>query len=153
MSRSLDESRTDNSTREGYRVDVMSRLSLSVLLATLVTITACSKESSSVPSAANAPSTSFSGDTTRGKELITRHGCTVCHAVPGIDGFQGRLGPSLAGIASRRQFSNGRVENTPENLARFIRNPSSLNRQSTMPPVNVTPEEAADITAYLLTLR
>ncbi|HEX7706232.1 MAG TPA: hypothetical protein VF701_07210, partial [Thermoanaerobaculia bacterium] len=116
----------------------MSRLVLFVLLATLVILAACSKESSPAPAppSANAPSTSFSGDAGRGKELITRHGCNVCHAVPGIDGFQGRLGPSLAGIASRSQFSTGRIENSPENLAQFIRNPSALNPQSTMPPVN-----------------
>jgi cytochrome c2 len=134
-------------------VRAMSRLTFLVLLAAFVTITACRQESSPAPTAANAPSASFSGDAARGKELITRHGCNVCHAVPGISGFQGRLGPSLAGIASRPQFSNGRVQNSPENLSRFIRNPSSLNPQSTMPPVNVTVEEANDITAYMLTLK
>jgi cytochrome c2 len=101
------------------------------------------------PAQANDPA----GNAERGKMLVGQYGCNVCHAVPGIDGPQGSLGPSLQGIASRPAISGGKVPNDPANLARFIQNPQSLNPQSTMMPMNMTPADAQDITAYLLTLR
>jgi cytochrome c2 len=84
---------------------------------------------------------------------VTQYGCNVCHAIPGVEGAQGSLGPSLAGVASRPEISFGTVENTPANLAQFIQNPASLNPQSSMPPLALAGNDAQDITAYLMTLR
>ncbi len=102
--------------------------------------------------AAATAATELSGDSERGRQLITRYGCNVCHVVPGVTGALGRLGPSLAGIASRRRISEGTVENTPANLVRFIQSPGSLNPKSTMPPMGITVGDATDIAAYLGTL-
>ena len=85
--------------------------------------------------------------------LAGQYGCNVCHIAPGVDGPQGALGPSLAGIASRPAISAGTVKNTPENLVQFVQNPSSLNPSSAMPPSGVTPEDAKDVAAYLMTLK
>jgi cytochrome c2 len=93
------------------------------------------------------------GNTERGKQLTTRYGCTVCHVTPGISGPHGMLGPSLAGVASRPLLSNGTYRNTPENLAKFIESPASMNPASSMPPLGVAPADAQDIAAYLTTLR
>jgi cytochrome c1 len=73
--------------------------------------------------------------------------------IPGVPGPQGALGPSLAGIATRRTISRGTVPNTEANLAQFIRNPASLNPSSMMPPTPLSDEEAKRIVAYLMTLR
>ena len=100
-----------------------------------------------------APPSAPPGDAARGKQLMTQYACNVCHIVPGIEGAQGRLGPALAGVASRPAISNGVVRNTPANLRQFIRNPASLNPQSSMPPIGMTEAEAQDITAFLWTLR
>ena len=93
------------------------------------------------------------GDADRGRQLAGQYGCNVCHAIPGVEGPQGSLGPSLAGLASRPEISFGTVQNTPANLAKFIQEPASLNPQSSMPPVGLTAPDAQDITAYLLTLK
>lgn len=93
------------------------------------------------------------GDAARGQQLIGKYACNVCHIVPGTQGPQGRLGPSLAGVASRPAISNGVVRNTPENLRQFIQSPASLNPQSSMPPIPLPDADAQDITAFLLTLR
>lgn len=120
----------------------MSRL----MILALVLTAACSRPEA--PAAGRRPP----GDPERGKALLARSGCTVCHA---IDGMQpaGRIGPHLNGIGDRRTLSNGTVENTPENLARFIQDPASLNPRTFMPASGLSAEQAGDIAAYLLTIR
>lgn len=93
------------------------------------------------------------GNAERGKALITQYGCNVCHIVPGTDGPQGSLGPSLQGVASRPTISYGAVQNTPANLAKYIADPPSMNPQTTMPSLGLAGTDAHDITAYLLTLK
>jgi cytochrome c len=93
------------------------------------------------------------GNAQRGKELITQYGCNVCHVTPGVQGPQGMLGPTLAGVASRPTVSQGTFANTPENMERFLQSPASMNPASAMPPLNVTPQDAQDLAAYLATLR
>lgn len=89
----------------------------------------------------------------RGKELVVQYGCTGCHVIPTIEGQQGALGPSLAGLASRPAISNGVVQNTPANLAQFVQNPASLNPQSSMPPMGLPDTDAGDVAAFLATLK
>lgn len=93
------------------------------------------------------------GDADRGRELLVQYGCNACHVIPGTSGVQGSLGPSLAGIASRPAISFGMVPNTPANLTRFIANPPAVNPQTSMPALNMPPQDAQDIAAFLLTLK
>lgn len=93
------------------------------------------------------------GNAERGKMLVAQYGCNVCHITPGVDGPQGSLGPSLAGVASRPTISNGTVQNTPANLIQFVQNPLSLNPASAMPPSGLLPADAPDVVAYLMTLK
>jgi cytochrome c len=93
------------------------------------------------------------GNAERGKQLITQYGCNVCHITPGISGPQGVIGPSLAGVASRPMLSNDKFTNTPENVAKFVQTPASMNPASSMPPLGVGPIDAQDIAAYLATLK
>ena len=123
----------------------MKRVSL--LLLTIATI-ACNRAESKVP-AAPPPI----GDASRGPALAAQYGCNVCHIVPGVDGPQGALGPSLQGVGSRPAISQGAVQNTPENLVKFIQDPAALNPQSSMPPTGVPEADAKDLAAYLLTLK
>ena len=130
----------------------MKRLTVILLLLLPLLIgAACNRDeaSKSLTPAEPAPI----GNAERGRTLAAQYGCNVCHAVPGVDGPQGSLGPSLAGIASRPTISVGVVQNTPANLAQFIQNPASLNPQSSMPPIGLPDADAKDIAAYLLTLK
>jgi cytochrome c2 len=122
-----------------------------LFLLTLLFVLACNR--AETPSAQQTPPPPATGDVERGRQLISQYACNVCHVVPGTQGPQGRLGPSLAGVASRPSISNGVVPNTPENLRQFIHNPASLNPQSSMPPIQMPEADAQAITAFLLTLR
>ena len=124
----------------------MKRLVLIAFLAL-----SCNREETN--SAQASAKDSIPGNPAHGKELISQYGCNVCHSIPDIDGPQGTLGPSLAGIASRPVISAARIPNTPANLAQFIQNPASLNPQSSMPPIGLAPGDAQDIAAFLLTLK
>jgi cytochrome c len=87
---------------------------------------------------------------TRAKTLIAAN-CAACHQVPGVPAAQGRVGPSLAGIA-HQQIIAGHFTNTPEALARWIEHPQSLLPGDVMPEMGLSHEQARDITTYLYSL-
>jgi cytochrome c len=87
-----------------------------------------------------------------GRELIPRYGCQNCHVIPGVEGAVGKVGPSLAGIASRAQLA-GKLPNQPANLLLWIREPQRVSPGTAMPELGVTEQDGKDIAAYLYTLR
>ena len=92
------------------------------------------------------------GDIARGKVALHQYACHACHSIPGITGSARHVGPPLAGIAAR-QLIAGRLANTHENLAAWIREPRRIDPQTAMPDLGVTPRDANDMAAYLATLR
>lgn len=92
------------------------------------------------------------GHVDAGKIAIGRYACTACHAIPGIGGAQGNVGPALKGIAVRAEIA-GRLANSPDNLIRWLRHPQHVARGSGMPEQDVTATDARDMAAYLYTLR
>jgi cytochrome c2 len=92
------------------------------------------------------------GDAGRGVAAISRYGCSSCHTIPGITGAHGLVGPSLAGL-SRRMYIAGVVPNEPSNLVRWVKDPKSVNEKTVMPNLGVTTQDAADIGAYLYSLK
>ena len=92
------------------------------------------------------------GNPHRGAAAISRYGCGTCHTIAGISGATGLAGPPLTGIASRIYIA-GVLQNTPPNMMRWIRNPKAVDEKTVMPNLGVSPEDAADISAYLYTLK
>ena len=91
------------------------------------------------------------GDPERGRLLLRQFGCGACHGIPGVADAQGKVGPPLAGVA-RRVYLGGVLPNTPQNMARWIRAPQEFDPPTVMPDLQVTPEHARDMVAYLYTL-
>ncbi len=92
------------------------------------------------------------GNVFRGARMIQYYGCGSCHIIPGISGAAGLAGPPLSGIASR-MYVAGVLQNTPQNMMRWIENPKAVDEKTVMPNLGVTPRDAADIAGYLYTLR
>ena len=92
------------------------------------------------------------GDPDRGRNAVSRYGCTACHNVPGVPGPRGMVAPSLDHVASRA-FIAGKIQNTPPNLIQWLQNPQSMDPNSAMPNQGITPAEAKDIAAFLYTLK
>jgi cytochrome c len=88
------------------------------------------------------------GDAGNGKSEITAYGCGGCHQIPDVDQADGRIGPSLAGLAHRRYIA-GRLANTPDNLVRWIVDPQGVSPGTLMPDLGVNERAARDIAAYL----
>jgi cytochrome c2 len=91
------------------------------------------------------------GDAEAGRDALARRPCGGCHAIPGVHGAQGKVGPSLSGFAGRA-YIDGRLSNSPENLIAWIVDPHAIDPQNAMPPTGVAPAEARNMAAYLYTL-
>jgi cytochrome c len=91
------------------------------------------------------------GDSAAGGQELYRFGCGSCHTIPGIVGANGKVGPSLEGIAGHSYIA-GQLSNQPINLKRWIQHPHSVHPDSLMPELGISDEEARKITAYLYSL-
>lgn len=92
------------------------------------------------------------GNPEHGKQLIQSYGCGACHIVPGVHGARGLVGPPLFYLSQRTMIA-GELPNTPDNVARWIEHPKSVNPKTAMPDLGLTEDQAYDIAAYLYTLR
>ena len=88
----------------------------------------------------------------RGADLIIANGCGTCHAIPGIAGARGNVGPPLDHIGTR-VFIAGMLRNTPDNMVAWLKNPQAVIPGNAMPNMNLNDAQARDITAYLAGLR
>jgi hypothetical protein len=54
---------------------------------------------------------------------------------------------------ANRIYIAGVLQNTPDNMVRWIENPKAVNEKTVMPNLGVTPNDAGDIAGYLYTLQ
>jgi putative membrane protein len=98
------------------------------------------------------PPTSFGGDPRRGAKQIVEIGCGACHTIPGISGADALVGPPLDKMG-RRVYVAGMLRNTPDNMIAWLRSPQRIVPGNAMPDMQLSDEQARDITAYLYTLK
>lgn len=87
--------------------------------------------------------------TEQGVELFTG-ACVSCHTIQGISDT--RVGPNLTHFASRTTFAGAILDNTPQNLARWLRDPPAVKPGSKMPNLGLGPEDIQALVAYLESL-
>lgn len=92
------------------------------------------------------------GHPENGISLIHAYGCGTCHTIPGIQGARGLVGPPLF-FFSKRTIIAGMLPNTPDNLVAWLENPQAVVPNNAMPYMAMGPQDAADIAAYLYTIR
>jgi cytochrome c2 len=90
------------------------------------------------------------GDPERGEAMFIQYGCGGCHGVKHVRKASGMVGPPLDGIAVRAILA-GRLENTPVNMQRWIRDPQAISPGTAMPDLDVGERDARDISAFLYT--
>ncbi|KAF0244064.1 MAG: putative cytochrome-related [Planctomycetota bacterium] len=87
------------------------------------------------------------GDAAKGKVLVNAVGCIACHVVDkyGEKGTEYRsFGPNLAGVGSKLN---------PGWTFAWLKDPSKYFHATNMPNLRLSDKEAADATAYLMTLK
>lgn len=90
------------------------------------------------------------GNVKSGQLAFARYGCGGCHAVKGVPQSSGTVGPPLEGVGARG-IIGGRLENKPDNMMLWIRDPQHVSPGTAMPNLGVTPGDARDIAAFLYT--
>lgn len=88
----------------------------------------------------------------RGEEYFLNSACIGCHRVRGTHAA-GTVGPDLTNMGSRRTIAGGTLGNTPENMARWLRDPQGVKPGNLMPDLGLTDEQIDMLVAYLESLR
>jgi len=86
-----------------------------------------------------------------GQTVFMHNACINCHTVSGT-AATGRFGPDLTHLASRDTIASGPIQNTPENLRKWIDDPNSMKPGSLMPAMHLNDHDLDVITAYLTQL-
>ena len=114
---------------------------------------------SAVPPVSQAPKSSVAvpsgpGDSDVGKGLILSKGCVACHAIEGVPGAVGTIGPNLTGLASRPTIVEGALAFSEENLAKWLQDPQAVKPETLMVvPVPLSDQDIRDLVSYLVTLK
>lgn len=85
-------------------------------------------------------------------DLMIKYGCPTCHVIPKVPGAVGKVGPSLDTL-SQRSYLAGSLQNTPENLIRWIMHPQKYRPGTAMPEMGVTEQDARTIASFLESIR
>jgi cytochrome c oxidase subunit 2 len=83
--------------------------------------------------------------------IVQLRGCAACHRLAGQ--MDGAAGPDLTHFAQRTTIAAGILENTPDNLRRWLSDPQAIKPGTLMPRTGLTRDELDRVVAYLGTLR
>ncbi len=92
------------------------------------------------------------GDTARGAQLFQQNTCIACHTIAGTPA-KARFAPDLTHIGSRQTIGAGVLDNTPQNMARWLTNPQAVKPGSFMPNFQLSAADVDALTAYLESLK
>jgi cytochrome c oxidase subunit 2 len=84
--------------------------------------------------------------------LFQTRGCVACHTINGTPA-QGKIGPNLTHVASRGVIAGAVLENTPDNLRTWLKDPPAVKPGSIMPNLNLSDHELDVLVAYLSSLK
>jgi len=89
------------------------------------------------------------GDPEAGKAFFLTGPCAGCHTIDGT-AAHGQVGPNLTHIASSPQIA-GVLENTPDNLKKWLANPPGVKPGTIMPNLGLSPGDIDNLVAFLET--
>jgi cytochrome c oxidase subunit 2 len=86
-----------------------------------------------------------------GQAVFLSNACINCHTIAGTNA-KGRFGPDLTHVAGRDTIASGAIQNTPENLRKWIDNPDQMKPGCLMPAMHLNDHDLNAVVAYLTTL-
>lgn len=81
------------------------------------------------------------GDGQRGQQLYTTKMCNLCHTLAGESGPMAQVGGPLDGLAAKRDAAW---------MQAYLKDPAKIIPGAQMPKTELTDQEIADLTVYLL---
>ncbi|HYY89625.1 MAG TPA: cytochrome c oxidase subunit II [Chloroflexota bacterium] len=88
-----------------------------------------------------------------GERVFLQNTCVSCHAIRGVQA-PAQVGPDLTHVGSRTTLGAGVIENTPENLRRWLRDAPLVKPGVLMPSFHsLSDQELTDLIEYLESLR
>lgn len=87
-----------------------------------------------------------------GHDWFMSHACSNCHSIGGTEA-NGRTGPDLTHLASRRTIAAGTLQMSRGNLMGWIENPQGVKPGAHMPTVGMSADELHAVASYLETLK
>jgi mono/diheme cytochrome c family protein len=98
------------------------------------------------------------GDPENGRKLFTDskfyppNGCGSCHTVGGVSSGTLLAAPNLTNMSLRPTLAGDSLPNSPAQMKAWIMDPPAMKRDSRMPKMNVSDQEAQDLTAFIYSL-
>jgi cytochrome c oxidase subunit II len=92
------------------------------------------------------------GDAAQGALIFQQRTCANCHAIAGTPAAA-RAGPDLSHFAGRQTLGAGVLDNTPENLLKWLTDPQAIKPGNHMPSLRMAEAELRALVAYLETLQ
>jgi len=94
----------------------------------------------------------------QGSEIFQKSVCIACHTIRGT-AAKGTIGPDLTHVGSRKTIAAGVLDNTPDKMTQWIRDPQSIKEGSKMTygsdtaKVPLSDADLASVVAYLQELK
>ncbi|HZQ38752.1 MAG TPA: cytochrome c oxidase subunit II [Dehalococcoidia bacterium] len=88
------------------------------------------------------------GAAQQGAAVFAQRTCISCHAVRG-QGAEATVAPDLTHFGSRATLAAGVLDNTPQNLARWLADPQAVKPGNLMPNLKLSSDEIQQLVAYL----
>lgn len=100
------------------------------------------------------PQQGAAGNADAGKAFFLNGPCAGCHTIANTTA-QGKVGPELTKIGDPTANPKiaGVLDNTPDNLKKWISNPPAVKPGTAMPNLNLSPTDIDNVVAYLQTLK
>jgi cytochrome c oxidase subunit 2 len=87
-----------------------------------------------------------------GADLFQQRGCAGCHTVAGTPAA-GKTGPNLTHFGGRTSVAGSIMDNTPQNVRTWLKDPPTVKPGSIMPNLNLNDHELDVLVAYLESLK
>lgn len=102
--------------------------------------------------AQQAPVASVSGAAAQGEQVFMNGACIGCHTINGTNA-KGLTGPNLTHFASRSVFAGATLQNTPENVAKWLADPQAVKPGNLMPNLHLSQTQINQLVAFLESLK
>ena len=87
-----------------------------------------------------------------GGEIFIQRGCSACHSIRGA-GAVGAFGPNLTQFGARTTLAAGTLENTRDNLYRWLEDPQGVKPGAQMPNLRLNDHDIIRLVSYLRNLK